>query len=305
MDLVPLAGIMSGESHYNYIKRNFNELNKTILAIACAVLSTTAFAGTADIKASNNQVGVQYISTHVDYTETGNGAVGAAGVTLDTETGSVPGYVLSASVMKDLWLGNDYMQAEYSHNSGSTNYVGSYQGGTYGSVVATSGAVFADYHFRYGKGFVINDKFMATPYVEIGHHRWDRNVGNGAPGGYLEIYTHAYYGVGLLGQYSPMSNLVLSVKSLIGHTFGAEINIPSFGAYGVPTSASLGNSTLYRIGAAADYAFTKQVHGNMGVDYTAFDYGASAWQSGTGGSWAEPDSSTKYTTVKVGIGYAF
>jgi hypothetical protein len=61
--------------------------HKTLLTLACALLSTTAFAGTADIKASNNQIGVQYISTHVDYTETGNGTLGAAGATLDTESG--------------------------------------------------------------------------------------------------------------------------------------------------------------------------------------------------------------------------
>ena len=269
--------------------------NKTLLALACAVLSTTAFAGTADIKASNNQIGVQYISTHVDYTETGNGTLGAAGATLDTETGSVPGFALSTSTMQDLWLGNDYIQAEYSRNSGHTNYVGSLLGGTYGSVVQENGATLTDYHLRYGKGYVINDQFMVTPYGEIGRHKWDRDVNNG------ETYTHNYYGIGLLGQYSPVSKLVVSGNVLLGHTFGANIDVTTIGP--VPGfSASLGTSALYRVGAAADYAFTKEIHGNVGVDYTSFDYGASAVQPS---GYGEPDSTTRYTTVKVGIGYAF
>ena len=83
-----------------------------------------AFAGESAILAANNQFGIQVISTNVDYTETGNGLLGSPTGTLDTETGRVPGYALSISTMQDLWLGNDYIEAEYDHSSGNTELCG-------------------------------------------------------------------------------------------------------------------------------------------------------------------------------------
>ena len=260
-------------------------------ALACLTFSAAAFAGTSDIKASNNQIGIQAISTNVDYTETG-GVFGVPPGTLDTETGGVPGYALSLSTMKDGWLGNDYFEAEYDYSSGNTTYVGGFIGPPatpYGSVVGTSGAALTNYSARYGKGFIVNDEFMLTPYAELGSHEWDRGVNWG------ETYTHNYYGIGALGQYSPASRLVLSANALFGSTFGANIVIN--GAF----SGALGNSTLYKFGVAADYAFAQNLHGNIGVDYMSFKYGHSAVYVG----FFEPDSKTNYTTVKVGLGYAF
>jgi opacity protein-like surface antigen len=272
------------------------QLRTIALSVSYALISINALANTTDIKSANNQVGIQYQSTNVDYTETGNGVLGAAGVTLDTENGSVPGYGIFASVMKDLWLGNDYFAAEYDHASGSTNYVGSLQGGTYGSVVQSDSATLANYSLRYGKGFVVNNSTMLTPFAEVGHHKWDRGVNTG------EDYSNHYFGAGVLAQYSPVSKLVLSANALLGYTFGSYITvnaIPSANFAGF--AGGLGNSPLYRVGAGADYALTQQIHANIGIDYTSFKYGASAIYSGYG----EPDSKTNYTTVKVGIGYAF
>ena len=273
--------------------------NVTLAVMAIAGLSgvSVAFAGTSDIKISNNQVGMQFISTNVDYTETGNGIFGTPTGTLDTEKGPVPGYGLSISAMRDLWLGNDYIEAEYDSASGNTEYVGGLLGPPptpYGSVVSTSSATLINYSARYGKGFMVSDEFMLTPYAELGHHEWDRGVNLG------ELYTHNYFGIGALGQYSPSSGLVLSANALFGSTFGSNIVVN--GAF----SGALGNSGLYRIGAGADYAFEQNLHGNIGVDYTSFKYGISAIYScgGTCVQW-EPDSKTNYTTVRVGLGYGF
>ena len=147
------------------------KLRITLLSVACATLSMTAFADTGDIKASNNQVGMQETLTKVDYTETGNGVLGSPG-TLDTETGNISGIALSLSAMNDWWLGNDYIQLGYSRSEGDTNYVGAslIGGGAYGSVVAQDGATIEDYHFRYGKGFAVGSQGMLTPYFEIGRH---------------------------------------------------------------------------------------------------------------------------------------
>ncbi|HUW00112.1 MAG TPA: hypothetical protein VMV88_08125 [Gallionella sp.] len=279
--------------------------NITLALIAIAGFSglSTAFADTSDIRAANNQVGFQLVSTHVDYTETGDGTLAPTG-TLDTEKGPVPGYALAISTMQDLWLGNDYIEAEYDDASGNTEYVGGYLNPPtpYGSVVSTSGATLTNYSARYGAGLMVNDRSMLTPYVELGHHEWDRGVNSG------EIYTHNYYGIGVLGQYSPASKLVLSANALFGSTFGSNIVVnsgPGFSGF----SGALGNSTLYKIGLAADYAFVQNWHGTIGVDYASFSYGISALYPGVLNGknvffW-EPDSKTNYTTVRIGLGYGF
>ncbi len=283
----------------------FTKPATAILAVVCLVLSAAAIAGTSDIKSSNNLVAIQAISTNVDYTENGNGQYGSPTGTLDTETGSVPGNAISISMMKDLWFGNDYLEAEYDHSSGNTNYVGGYIGTPpatpYGSVVGTSGATLTNYSARYGIGQIVNhaddvsaDDLMLTYYAELGHHEWDRGVNLG------ETYTHNSFGIGVLGQYSPVSRLVLSANAMIGITFGSNIDV--VGAF----SGALGNSALYKAGISADYAFIQNLHGNIGVDYTSFDYGISALYPVGGGyvAW-EPDSTTNYTTVRIGLGYAF
>lgn len=273
-------------------------LNKLVLTVICASLSANAFANTTDIKASNNQVGIQATSTHVDYTETGNGMLGSSTGTQDTENGNVPGFALSLSVMKDWWLGNDYLELGYSRNKGDTNYVGGAADGStpYGSIVGQDGAVIEDYHLRYGKGFVFGNQVMLTPYFEIGHHSWDRSVNAG------ETYANRYYGIGVLGQYSPVRKLVLTANLFGGGTYGSNIDVSGAGGF----SGSLGNSGLFKAGLAADYAFTQHLHGNVGVDYTSFKYGMSAlYPQGNGYASFEPDSTTNYTTLKIGLGYAF
>lgn len=276
---------------------------KATLSIACMTLSATTFASTADIKASNNQIGIHYISTNVDYKETGNGIFGTPTGTLNTETGSVPGKALSISTM---WgPENGYFEAQYSRNNGNTNYTGALiGGGPFGSVMSTSSATITDYSLRFGKGFAVDDPstaaydvLMLTPYVELGHHIWDRGVNLG------ETYTHSYLGIGALGQLSPVnSKLVITLNALIGQTFGSNIVIN--GPFGF--SGTLGNSTLYKAGLSFDYAFTKHFHGNFGSEYASFAYGMSGVHSIGGGfvAW-EPDSTTTYTTFKVGLGYAF
>ena len=259
-------------------------LGKTILSIACAIISTSALADNADIKSSDNQVGVQLTSTNMNYTGTGNGVVGTPGATYATENGNVPGFALSASVMQNLWLGNDYIEAEYSHDNGHTNYTG---GTPYGSRAGEAGATLSDYHLRYGKGFAMNNQFMLTPYGEVGSHEWDSSAeGN---------FTNDYFGAGVLAQYSPINKLVLSGNALVGHTFNGSTT----GASGVAGYSALGSSNLYRVGLSADYALSKSLHANAGVDYTSFNYGAGAMGSGV------PNSLTDYTTYKVGLGYAF
>lgn len=279
------------------------QLRKIIFALGGMLLSTTALADTTDIQAANNQLSIQSTSTSVNYTEMGNGVLGANGTILDTEGGSVGGYNVSLSMMQDILFGNDYLSVQYSHSSGSTNYIGSYQNGTYGQLTAVSGATLINYSARYGRGFTTQNlpNVMVTPYVELGHHEWDRGVNTG------ETYTNNSIGVGLLGQYSATHKLILSAYASVGELFNSNITanaIPGGNFSGF--SGGLGNDVLNQLGANADYAFTTHFHANVGINYMRFNYGASNLYSvGNGYLAGEPKSSTTYTVLTAGIGYSF
>ncbi len=270
-----------------------------VLLLAGAVFPVSAFADISAIEEANSQLVVRSISTNVDYIEIGNGRLGTTVGTLDTETGPVSGIALGVSAMGDVLFGHDLLKAEYDYSSGHTDYIGSYQGGTYGSVVQTSGAVLSNYLLRYGAGFELGRSAMLIPYLETGHHSWDRGVNYG------EFYTHRYYGAGVSGQYALGSRLVLSLEAMYGRTSESAIVINGGGGYSGFT-APLGDSVLHKAGMAMDYALSPILHISLGVEYVAFDYGISPTYrtSATTVSW-EPDSRTKYTILKFGLGQSF
>jgi hypothetical protein len=262
-----------------------------LLQIPCVAFAQPS-AGIDAIKNTNNAIGIQAISTYVDYTETVDGRIS------NTEQGYVPGFALNISFMQDWLLGNDYLAATYSQSTGNTNYTGSYIGSSqgYGSVKQASPAVLTDFSLRYGKGFVLNDQVMATPFIELGSHQWDRNLGS-----YQETYTNGYYGLGLLGQVAMTNAFVLSASALVGNTVNSNISIT-----GSPyTGGALGNSTIYRLGISGDYAFTKSLHGNIGLDYTSFSYGQSTPTRVGRYVYYEPSSTSQYITYKIGLSYNF
>ncbi len=261
--------------------------------------SSSSFGGGSGIKAANNQIGYQSIASNVDYTEIGNGQLGTRTGVLDTEAGPVSGRALYFSAMNDVLFGNDYVKATYDQSNGLTNYIGgALPNGTYGSVVGTSSAILTNYSARYGRGFEMRGASMLTPYLEFGAHKWDRGINFG------EAYTNLYYGVGLLGQYSPGSRWVLSIDALAGRTTQSAIVVAS-GPGLIGFSGVLGNSELYKLGVSADYALTPRFHWNVGLDYTVFTYGISAtYPSGASVAW-EPDSQTNYITFRLGLGWGF
>ncbi len=263
----------------------------------CSFPGAMAWAGVADITASNNQIRVDYISTRVSYTETANDTTGPQPEVLDAERGTVRGRAFGVSVMTNSGL---YVEGQYSRNNGYTNYTGSSMaGGAYGSITGMSSAYIVDYAVRVGSGSDVDGSAMLTPYAEVGRHEWDRGVNFG------EVYTHNYLGGGVMGQYSPASGLVMTGTALIGETFGARISVA--GPLGF--SDRLGSSFIYRAGVLVDYAFLRNFHGHIGFDYTSFKYGKSGVNKAVVGGttyyvW-EPDSNTNYTTFRIGLGYAF
>lgn len=111
-----------------------------------------------------------------------------------------------------------------------------------------------------------------------------------------ETYYHNAYGAGLLWQMSGVgSRLVVSVNGLVGKTFDAYIDVT--GVF----SGALGSSPLYKAGLNADYALSKSLHLNAGVDYLCFAYG----KSDVYGIYLEPGSTSTYLLYKAGVGIAF
>ena len=66
-----------------------SNMQKLFVLAVLSLTATQALAGIDAIKASNNQIGVQYVSTKVDYTEKVDGLIA------DTEKGHIPGFGLS------------------------------------------------------------------------------------------------------------------------------------------------------------------------------------------------------------------
>ena len=304
------------------LRKNIN-CYVNLLGIVLTLSSVNAFADMKDIVSSNNQVKLQYINTRVNYTETIDGA------TADSEKGRVPGFGVTFSAMKDMFFGNDFFEAQVSRLSGNTNYSGSVgvPGITlgplgYGSYAQSNGAQMTDFNLKFGKGFSFtNNTSLITPYIELGNHQWDRKISsicllttNPCSANASENYQNYYYGLGVMGQISPMEKLVLTTNLMVGNTFSSSISgtgqaplvvsipymVSSFNAQ------KLGSEKMYRLGLSADYALTKTLHGSVGLDYTAFKYGRSApFISDQGRAFYEPDSKTRYTTLKIGIGYGF
>ena len=245
------------------------------------------------IKSANNSVGVHFINKYVDYMETSNG------INLDSETGWASGYSLSASLMKDLFFGNDYFQAQFSRIDDKTRYTGAYWGGSYGDLVMNNGAKINDYSFRYGKGFDIANNFMLTPYFEFGKHRWDRILPPDSNPSMERYYFH-YYGLGALAQGAISDKLVITANAMLGRTVQPRIfvNTP-----GDSSTLEQGTSFIDKLGIDFDYALSPKIHANLGLESVHFKYGIS--NSSPSGVYLEPDSKTNYKTINLGLSYHY
>jgi hypothetical protein len=276
-----------------------------LIAASWLLLPGAAHAGMKDIESANNQVSAQFQRSQVNYSETMNDSAGNENL-LDNENGGINGWGMTASMMKNLWLGRDYLYAHYDSSSGKTNYTGgTIANPTYGSMIGTSGASIRNLSLRYGAGFTQDSSTLLTVYAELGSHRYLRTLGLGTQGAYEETYWHHYFGLGAMMQYSPSVNWVYSINAMIGHTFQSHMDAV-FPAPFNQLSVKLGNSSIEKLEFQVDYAISRSLHANAGVELSTWSYGASSSQAVAAGvNLYEPNSSTFITTARLGIGYAF
>lgn len=270
--------------------------------------------GYSAITAANNQISLQYAGLHKDYREYNpagpfqDPALPVDAV-LDTEKGWVHGVSVTGSAMFNLGSVCDvYVFARGSYFDGKTDY---WQ--PLGRLGGQSVAKIWEGDFRLGKGFALSPNFMLTPYLGGGTRSWDRDLCQGGACfgfGYHENYSHAYLGGGLMGQYALTPNLVLTASGLVGSTFDSTLKGGPL-ANGNPAivnfQTKLGNSVIYKVEGSLDYAFTQNLHGNVGVEYTNYSYGLSSpfVIDNLGGLGVEPRSRTENVTVRAGLGWAF
>src|SRR5207244_2947287 len=76
---------------------------------------------------------------------------------------------------------------------------------------ATSHATIDDWHLRLGKGFMLSDQWMFTPYAAYGYHSWDRQLQVGSPSGYWEYYNHHVFQYGSRFQFAGSRGSVLTL----------------------------------------------------------------------------------------------
>lgn len=187
----------------------------------------------------------------------------------------------SSTVQRDwLRLSNLYFNSTFTWTHGTVTH---WQTNLVFNGIPTNSDI-KDLDFRLGKGFKIGNKAQMTPYFGIGTRFWDRDLTR--QGGPAENYGHGYAGGGLLLQYSPFHQWVLSAYCLAGGTFGSHLSVQNAPLGPNSFDFTLGNDTIYMAGASADHAITRRWHANVGMDWIHFKYGQSAvLNDGTGGDW--------------------
>jgi hypothetical protein len=261
-----------------------------IASVPASALDT----GVDPIRAADNAVWLTVGGSYLDYKETD-----LSGGTADTEKGWTPAASLGVSFLsgdKSNYVDNLYLALESIWSFGYTRYTGTllttgapYQGTTEENIWATN--------VRLGKGFAINNKFMTIPFAELGFRYWNRDLG-----AYVEDYHNFEALGGLLVQYSPASQLVLSLSGAGGTTFA-----PAMTATNPTTHFDLGSMPVWKATGKVGYAVTDRFEVLARVDYVQFKLGESqlVFNANDGKNFYEPNSQTKQVTTQIGLAYHY
>ena len=268
-----------------------------ILAVAPAAMAQR-MTELNPILSANNEIGLAATGTLMNYQE-------RLPSPSDIESGWMPGFAAKYTLMGDYFssLPNLYFAVNYQFNSGDIAYHGALQNTTplEGTDSATTNWVLA----RLGMGLPLAQSWMFTPYMAGGYQNWNRNLQG--PYGYTEKYSAGLVGVGLMLQYAPTAQLVLSANVQGLAVIGGGMT-PS----GTPLqdrlgTASFGSSGQERISLDADYRLNSRWHVYGGLNFTHFNYTGGALNSPLAQflDYTEPPSSTNLFGMQLGVAYGF
>lgn len=269
-----------------------------VSAIACLLLALplTAWAEHPSIHHANNQINVSVGFLQQNYGEYNDGATSMVGKYLDVERGKVPGFDLSARATNDK---QQYVEVHLSRYSGRTDYDGGLQGyDSLGNYYITpyktsTENVFTELYLKGGKVYAVGEGSALIPHLQLGWHGWRRDTSDDIHG-YLEDYSHFWFGLGLIGQRAISDKLVLEASGLLGRTFDAFIIVPDSALHG-----SLGSSLTWQAGIGADYQLRNKRHVTANIDFVRFDYDRSA----SNGFALEPRSFTEQISYRIGMSF--
>ena len=288
----------------------------------------------------NNMLSVSYSDLGLNYGEYNDGAVSSINNKyLDTDNGFINGFAISLSNTYKHW----YSKENFSYYSGNVTYTGYNQeyGGTvlnptmiYLPINFTESSKIYNFNWKIGYMLPITDKFVITPYGELGWHIWKRGDNTSK----YAHYSNWLAMVGLLAQYAFTPKLVGDIDFGYGTTFDAqakEDNNASGGSYycqnneistcnsvGVNSDTitfDLGSKAIYNLSAGLDYRFYRKFHIFADVNYERFKYGQSStvnlaptavYNNGAleyflPESVTEPNSVTNEIIYSIGLGYSF
>lgn len=261
----------------------------TVLAIGAAAVPHSASAQQLAVVSVNNEVGLAFSDLIKNYKEIppqGNPAH-------DRENGSVPGFAISGSVMRNVGrVANLYASLVFRYSNGQITYNGATLGDN-SPLIGESGLVQKDVRLEVGKGFLVTNSLLLTPVFQYGYHVWDRDIG------YQETYSHSYIGGALQVDYALTPRFVARFRAGIATTVNPQIEIVDENE---DVTAGLGIRPVYQLGGGLDYAWTNRIHLVADADFSHYSYGRSA---GFGGGYFEPVSATNDLYVEGGIAYHF
>lgn len=268
-----------------------------LAAVALPVAGQTAKSAVIQ---ANREIGVSFEPSSIAYREYENGGE------QDSEHGWISGVGAKASVVQDRFKVTNLMAGmTYDFNDGSSDHRSkSLTGGSplrYWAPFRSN-----DVLFWVGKGFLPASKLLLTIQVEAEYREWLRQL----PLALLatrEDYTFWAPGLGLGASYNPLRHLVVKANAGFGYTVS-----PTNATIGNPTNGTpnltlaLGNRSVWRANAAADWALTRRMHMFGEANYSHFIFGRSATTHfGAGGTELEPSSVTDLTKINMGLAWSF
>lgn len=238
----------------------------------------------------HNNISVAGGATYQNYKEHQQGK------TLDKETGWIPNIKASISYMSPKHY---LLSGGIRYSFGETNYTGAdlFTGAPINNQTKNK---IANVNLKIGKGFLISDRFMITPFATYGHRYWDRNLANPAQ---EEYYNLNYLGAGVMLDYQATPRLILSAQAMGAGTFANTMYASGAASlYQANFHFQLGSKPLAKAALKADYRFYRDWHLFGTVHYTYFQFGKSDQNALT---FYEPKSKTRNVSLDLGVRYTY
>jgi len=246
--------------------------------------------------AHNRILTVNFGYLNQDYTEHDPYGLTADG-TLDTERGNINSAGFGAR-----WQAETIplqLQATARRSNGGTHYNGYLQSGnSLTPYSATTGNIMLDIAARAGFPIAQSENWQWIPFIELQHHRWQRELTQ-----YTENFKHTAGLAGLQVQWRQRADADAAIgmwsfelEGAAGKMLDADMRADSLGF-----NQPLGKRSLWQLGATASYDIAPQWRISADAHTQRLGYGQSAIQNGM----SEPSSTTRQTTIGIGLGWRY